>query len=70
MEQINEKKRNKLKNIILSVFVILSLGFITKLENFKMQKEKPINIEYDDKGYIKRVENNGKVFKFKRGKLL
>jgi hypothetical protein len=42
-----------------------------KLLNFDVkEEEKPLDIEYDDQGYIKSVSNNGKLFKFERGKLL
>jgi len=73
-EKINLEKREKIIKYISIFFVVCTLGLFTNLERitemFK-NKEKPnYNIEYDSEGYIKMINNNGKIFKFNKGRLL
>jgi len=73
MDKINIEKREKLKKYILGLFFILSLGFLSKfqhIENKIIQKEEKYEVKYDSEGFISEINNNGKLFKFKKGELL
>ncbi len=73
MDKINIEKREKLKKYILGLFFIMSLGFLSKfqhIENKIIQKEEKYEVKYDSEGFISEINNNGKLFKFKKGELL
>ncbi len=73
IEEINIKKREKIKKIILGALFLLTLGFFTKFEHIENKishKKENYDVKYDKKGFIQEINNNGKVFKFENGRLL
>lgn len=74
-KDINLEKREKIKKFLFGIMVIFTLWFIFRFEEVEKKlnnegEEDKYNIIYDSNGFITQIINNGKIYKFERGKLL
>lgn len=75
-EKINLEKREKLINVSLAIFSIITFGIFAKFDEIKKilsndeKRENKQEIKYDEQGFITEIKNNGKLFKFQKGVLV
>ena len=69
--KINLEKREKLKKYALGAIFLLTLGFFSRFEAIdNKMRENKYEVKYDEKGFINEINNNGKIFKYEKGRLL